>query len=111
MFQDFEVTLLLGQIGKEWREKIPQEVWLASMAKMHRKKMRVVWDEEPMRFWKWQMAGLESSTVPVPLETDGVRWEDVEVRAGVGVRVANRWEELNEDQLRVYMQTNGVRWE
>ena len=86
MFQDFEVTLLLGQIGKEWREKIPQEVWLASMAKMHRKKMRVVWDEEPMRFWKWQMAGLESSTVPVPLETNGVR-------AGVGVRVANRWED------------------
>ena len=111
MFQDFEVTLLLGQIGKEWREKIPQDVWLASMAKMHRKKMRVVWDEEPMRFWKWQMAGLESSTVPVPLETNGVRWVDVEVRADVGVRVANHWEELNEDQLRAYMQTNGVRWE
>ena len=55
--------------------------------------------------------GFLTSTVPVPLETNGVRWEDVEVRAGVGVRVANHWEELDEDQLRAYMQTNGVRWE
>ena len=64
-----------------------------------------------MRFWKWQMAGLDSSTVPVLLETNGVRWEDVEVPASVGVCVANHWKELNEDQLRAYMQTNGVRWE
>ena len=101
----------MGQVGKAWRDKIPQDVWRASMEKMHRKKMRVIWDEEPMRFWKWQMAGLASSTVPVPLESNGVRWEDVEVRAGVGGRVANHWEELDEDQLRVYFQTDGVRWE
>ena len=49
----------MGQIGKEWREKILPDVWRASMAKMQRKKMREIWDAEPARHWQWQMAGLE----------------------------------------------------
>ena len=40
------------------------------------------------------MAGLDVFHSACPSGNHGVRWEDVEVRAGVGVRVANRWEEL-----------------
>ena len=109
MFLDFEVILLLGQIGKEWREKIPPDVWRASMAKMHRKKMREIWDAEPARYWQWQMAGLEcvqpqefrhpSPETPMldPLLPLCATRYELEVKF-----VAN---------MSVPLETNGVRWE
>ena len=114
LFLDFEVTLLLGQIGKEWREKIPQDVWRASMAKMHRKKMREIWDAEPARYWQWQMAGLEH-VPPQELLHPSPYWEvETPMLVPLLPLCATRYE-LDVDQIIANisfpLETNGVRWE